>query len=256
MRRLILTALIAVLAATGVATGHQADTPTGFAPHQERLWESIDPVPAGPRARALHRSVAAYMRRQGVPVPTGRHIYTATSREGWEEALPPSSAGVATPAGMVYSPEFGRDVERQWPPTIDHIRLVAHEEVHPIEDTVAGAYGGWDLTTRAAAEARAQLVAEVIADGYMRSHFPRVLAYSPMFASYADCTEVLRRAISRATGWHRYHRRHRSFTLALTRAPITTTRGLMEEHLSARELQRCRRDAAQPAIDRDIYPNP
>lgn len=209
---------LVVLAVFFTVCASQAKADTLDEPTQVDLWTAIAPQLAPRRVQVLNDMVQRHLERNGFDVPDNP-VWGGTHAEPWNERLPESTVAYADPRGTVMNPDWVDFAESSWPPMIDTVRILIHENLHQLQAVPNSAYGYWTAQQRAVEEGRVEAAAILLGDTFMRRHWPRA-RYVAMGEAYAACVRVIRVTATRATSSKIKTRSARSYLLWMMRADI------------------------------------
>lgn len=243
MHKLGAWTLALVVALFLLVCASQAKADTLDEPTQVDLWTAIAPQLAPRRVQVLNDMVQRHLERNGFDVPP-TPVWGGTHAEPWNERLPESTVAYADPRGTVMNPDWVDFAESSWPPMIDTVRILIHENLHQIQAVPGSAYGYWDARQRAIEEGRVEAAAILLGDTFMRKHWPRA-RYLAMGEAYTSCVRVIRVTASRATESKLRTRTARSFLLWLMRTDINTAVGLAYQHGLHDDLADCEAETTQ-----------
>jgi len=183
---------------------------------QVDLWTAIAPKIAPRRVQVLNDMVIRHLARNGFDVPD-KPVWGGTQLDTWVDRLPESTVAYAEPRGTVMNPDWVDFADSAWPPMIDTVRILIHENLHQIQVVPNHAYGYWNAQQRAVEEGRVEAASILLGDTFMRRHWPRA-RYVAMGEAYAACVRVIRVTATRATDSKLKTRSARSFLLWMMRA--------------------------------------
>lgn len=214
-------ALVTLIAIWLVVCAAQANAEAIAEPdavEQVDLWTAIAPKIAPRRVQVLNDMVVKHLARNGFDVPDNP-VWGGTQLDTWEQRLPESTVAYAEPRGTVMNPDWVDFADSAWPPMIDTVRILIHENLHQIQAVPNHAYGYWTPQQRAVEEGRVEAAAILLGDTFMRRHWPRA-RYTAMGEAYASCVRVIRVTATRATDSKLKTRSARSYLLWMMRADI------------------------------------
>lgn len=195
---------------------------------QVDLWTAIAPKIAPRRVQVLNDMIVKHLARNGFDAPD-TPVWGGTQIDTWAERLPESTVAYADPRGTVMNPDWVDFADSAWPPMIDTVRILIHENLHQLQAVPDSAYGYWDARQRAIEEGRVEAAAILLGDTFMRRHWPRA-RYVAMGEAYAACVRVIRVTATRATSSKLKTRSARSYLLWMMRADSTHTICIRRTH--------------------------
>lgn len=231
---------LVVLALFFLVCAAQADAEAIAEPdavEQVDLWTAIAPQLAPRRIQVLNLMVQRQLERNGFDVPE-LPAWGATTTEGWNQHLPQLAVAYADVRGAVLSPEWIEIGNESWPPMIDTVRILIHENLHQLQAVPGGSYGVWGHRQRAIEEGRVEAASIVLADAFMRRHWPHA-RFLPMGEAYPSCVRVIQVTAARATATKLSTRTARSFLLWMMRTDIDTAVSIAYEHGLHEDLAAC-----------------